>query len=255
MAKLKEQDFIHEGYQKDPRPLWIFVALVLLTGGAYALMQNWQGSYVEEYREQSALLRVTNRDFASFLWQNPEWMRNNVRKRTGYLPGFDSSDRIGIKQGMAEELVVAPPEILYRYHVWKRLLGGIYFERPITRADFSAFVEDQPEWLPQAWPDAPASYAELVQEGDGSMNIAGKLPLAARIAFQGWRNFFQEGESINRVQPAAEELDLFLSDYPVYRRSLWKNIFAEEGIHYLATPSDLAPFLRTAIYNWRLASE
>ena len=89
--------------------------------------------------------------------------------------------------------------------------------------------------------------------GKEKVLISERLPLDARLAFQGWRNFFQEGDAINALRITEAELQSFLTDYPMYRRSLWVNLLADQDIDYLSTHEALAPFLRTALYNWKLS--
>ena len=90
-----------------------------------------------------------------------------------------------------------PPETLFLYHTWDRLLGAICFRRPISAEEFAAFLKDAEEWHPKNWADAPAAYAALV-ESDFTDDLQDRLPLQVRQAFVGWRNYFKEGEEINR---------------------------------------------------------
>lgn len=249
MPELDEKDFIHEEYGKDPAPFWVWSFIVLLASVLIWLLTLWYGHVMDNQAEQNPFLQVTNREFSLFLWQNPEYMRVHVKNKAGYLPAFKYIEKIGLDPEKAEEMVQAPPEVLFLYHTWHRLLGNVVFERPIYWDQFIVFLNDAEEWKPQYWPDAPAGYVTLVNGGNHSGNMQGLplhvFPREVRQAFVGWLNYFKEGELINAMRPNDEELADFLEKHPQYKRSLWSQIV--DG--YLQSSDELAPFLRAAIFN------
>lgn len=194
-------------------------------------------------------------------------MRINQKKKNGYLPAFQYLDGVTVEPELADKWVQAPPEALFMYHTWKRLLGGYYFSRNIPQRMFLEFLSQDEQWDPKYWVQAPDAYVELVQwikEGNtyDNLNLLNdrEMPIMVRQAFQGWRNYTHEGDAINRVDPSYSELNFFLSEFPNYSRPFWKNVLEEKQPNYLLSeglrgpdkvPSnELSPFLKTGIYNF-----
>lgn len=260
---LPDDKLIHEGYKQDPGNFW---AWILIAAAVAALI--WGGisqytNYMHETTQPRPFLQVTNREMGRFLWQNPEMMRANVRVKSAYLPAFAVGDGMRLDPALADELAIAPPEVLFRYHTWQRLVGGVWFPRPIPAWRFVAFLQEAPEWTPYYWKNAPSSYAEFVASLDHNSTLdlsalqTSTLPQEVRSAFQGWQNFHDEGKQIAAMQPTYTEVKQFIESYPAYARPLWQNI-VEKYLASLAThaPDDTAmpseeipPFLRVALYN------
>jgi len=175
---------------------------------------------------------------------------------------------------LADQYVSAPPELLFRYHTWDRLLRKNYFPRPIPMREFAEFLEYDQQWHPQYWPDAPQQYRDLVQtldpvsEENLDLRPEWVLPLAVKQAFQGWRNYIYEGEAVNNIQPSVKDMRAFIAEHPEYRRSLWMNIVDDGRVRYLsllanneAQPEErlpvfqLSPFLRVAYFNFLQTQE
>ena len=261
-SPLSEKDFIHEEYPKNPYPFWFWLVITALFaafiwGGSYWYL----GSLSKEYQNNS-FLQVTNRQMSLFLWQFPEHMRVNVKNKSTYLPGFQYSNGLTLNLSTSEEYAIAPPEVLFLYHTWKRLLDINQPIRPVSPKELSEFLQVVEEWKPQNWPEAPKSYIELVKtlSSSSSKDIQKDLPKDVYTAFIGWKNFFKEGDEINKIHPTFGEMDKFLKAYPHYARPYWRNIV---GTHYLQSyssepskkeqtiPADeLAPFLKVGLYNF-----
>lgn len=259
---------VHEGYRKDPGALWMWLfclaALVALLWGAGS---SYTG-YIQRQQENRPFLRVTNRELSLFLWQHPESLRINAKNKSGYLPAFQILDRASVEPALADQIVIAPPELLFQYHTWSRLLGDVWFPRPIPAAEFSDFLEYCEEWQPRYWPAAPKAYQDIVQALDAKATLdlqqlpESTLPRPVRIAFQGWKNFRLEGEAINGFSPTYAQLHDFLDKYPRYARNFWQNLLDSPTHQYLKsvadhdadeTPvpaSELVPFLRAALFNF-----
>lgn len=251
---MKEADLPEDKMIKEPKsstPAWIYLAVItvfaaLVWGGA-----SWFWEKREQMQESNSFVQVTNRDFSLFLWQFPEYMRANVSMKVGYLDGFQYGDKIAIEPGMAEKYVSAPPNVLFLYHAWNRLLGSYGSDKPIDRAEFLEFLDYSPEWKAENWAEAPNGYPDLKN-----------LPLKVRQAFVGWRNFFFDKDKINEVKPTYEQMEKFIKEYPHYARNDWRNILMKNKPEYLkalfsgkfdpkaAVPEDqLAPFLKLGYYN------
>jgi len=267
--ELKEKDFIQEqGFKKDPGAFWIWAAafcafMVLVWGGT-----SWYGEQLEEQVEENPFLQVTNRKMSLFLWEFPERMRQHVRERENYLPGFEYQERVGLRPAQAERFAMGPPELFFLYHTWDRLLAGYFFERPIPRTEFMEFLNSSLEWRPENWPEATPEYASLVRgiKFNRTEDLAAlpeeELPQVVRRAFQGWKNYFLEGTLINRTFPTFGEMRDFVKRYPHYGRSYWRNVVAERYPRYLEQLArgdydpaatvpyeEVAPFLRVAFFN------
>jgi len=267
---LDEKDFIYRGKEKEPIPFWMFFAIVAAIFSFLWIGGNWIFKERQTKIENNPFLQVTNREMSLFLWENPELMRQSARNKTAYLPGFHSVGRnANPKLETVEKYVTAPPQVLFKYHTWDRLLGDKVFARPITRDEFSAFLKASPEWLPEHWPKAPEEYKQLIKEF-GIINRSklqtlpkAVLPKDVRKAFVGWKNYYREGDAINRLSPTLTELRQFLIKHPNYCRHHWQNIYPNY-LKSLADPSlgaqetipneEMPPFLRAAFYNAQRAN-
>lgn len=268
--ELSEKNFIHEGYKKNPFPLWIWFFLLTVLMALFWGGSHWYSGRLNTLFRNSPFLQVTNRELSLFLWENPEFMRVNAKQKSGYLPGFQYIDKITMEVANADEYAAAPPELLFRYHTWQRLVSKEFIARNIPTKEFRNFLSYAEEWLPAYWPQATKEYKELV-ETLGSTKIEdlsklsmSQMPLQVRMAFQGWRNYFSEGEAIDKVKPTVAQIKQFLSSYPHYARNYWRNIVEDSNPNYLVSiskpeeknaeaviPSDeMAPFLKVAIYNY-----
>ncbi len=260
-GELPDSQLIHEEYSKNPYPFWVWLFVII---GVVTLMwasQNAYRTYMQNRYLGDPFLQVTNRELSLFLWQNPLYMRPHAKTKTGYLTGFQYLQKVNIEPGFAEQYAAAPPELLFLYHTWSRLLKPALPSREVPAYEFAEFLEYVDEWQPANWPNAPGSYIELVKRLDPSskQNLQSLLPLEVRWAFQGWKNYFKEGSKINQLQITYAVLKEFLEKYPMYGRSYWRNI---SGAEYLKTftfgkysdnepipREDLEPFLKVAIYN------
>lgn len=268
--ELSEKDFIQEeGYRKNPFPFWLWLfllttAIALLWGG-----NRWYGSKMNLLFQESPFLQVTNREMSLFLWQNPEFMRINAKQKNGYLPGFFYTDTVTMELPSADHYVSSPPDLLFRYHTWHRLVSNEFTERSIDRGEFREFLSQVPEWQPTYWPQASQEFIHMIEELSSSHvdDLAtlpiSVLPKSVRMAFQGWKNYFKEGEAINQVKPTLSEMRKFLSKYPHYARNYWRNIVEHSNPDYLKVLSsgneggntiipatEMASFLKVAIYNY-----
>ncbi len=272
--ELSEKDFINEGYSKNPFPLWLW--LFLLTIGMALLwgVGNWYTDKINIVFKESPFLQVTNRDLSLFLWQNPEYMRINTKEKSNYLPAFQYLDKVTIDLAYADQYAVAPPDLLFRYHAWNRLIKNEFTDRPILLNDFRDFIGYAEEWQPAYWPGAPKEYISLIeglpssQVQDLSSLPRTELPLSVRIAFQGWENYFKAGEAINQIEVTQKELQEFLSSHPHYARNYWQNIVQDNVPNYLKSAEtgtqlsrDVVPanefssFLKAALYNYLQGSK
>ncbi len=272
--QLPEKDFINEGYSRDPGTLWIWLAFIAVFLAMIWGIGSQYSSYLSERTQDKPFLQVSNRDMSIFLWQNPEFMRANVKSKSGYLPAFEYLGKVTVNPQAAQQWVVGPPELLFRYHTWVRLLRGEITVRPIFATEFMEFLEYDEQWQPENWPTAPAGYKDLVK----SMNPLSKddlqklpentFPRIVRLAFQGWKNFRYEGEKIEAASPTYKDLTAFLKVYPHYGRSYWRNIVDSGRRQYLKSvtsetadsdervPNDeLTPFLKVAFYNYQQAEK
>lgn len=264
----REENFIHEGYAKDPWFLWIsFVLLATL------LFTLWGGQtlyqkYIQSRIAINPFLQVTNREFSLFLWQNPEYMRVHFKNKTGYLPGFQYAEKIGVDPQAADQYVVAPPQIISLYHAWHRLIGTEFTARPIPIEEFREFVQYAEEWHPKYWAAASDEYINFFNFLTESTLLDLQalpwttLPQEVRSAFQGWKNYFKEGAQINALRPTYTQMQTFLAAHPHYARTYWKNVLVDSVPNYLKglesldleveIPYDeLTPFLRVAFFNFQ----
>lgn len=270
---LSEKDFIHQGVKQNPYPfwLWLFLLAVFIILGLGA--SSWYNGKMSSLFRTSPFLQVTNRELSLFLWQNPEYMRAHAQEKTGYLPGFHSLDGVSMDLAASDQYVEAPPTLLFLYHTWRRLVSQEFTSRAIPKEEFKQFLNDEQEWLPRYWPNAPQTYAESLSQlpelhlDDLSALSSEQLPKDVRIAFQGWKNFYKEGKAINNVKPTVKQMQEFLAASPHYARNYWRNIVETQFPHYLIAlqnPADaqaplpedqLPPFLKVAFYNYLMAGK
>lgn len=268
MAELQEKNFIAENYRLNPYPL-IFSGLIVAV--SIALIQT--GAYLAERKvskqlTHSPFLRVTNREFSSFLWHYPQFMRVHAKNKIGYLPGFQYLHKINMELEFSENEVIAPPNVLFFYHTWKRLVSFYEIQRPIFLDEFKEFLSHLDEWQPKNWLAAPKEYDLFISSLHELKNFnlvslsENELPKQVRQAFYGWKNYFKEGVAINAFNPSFLQLDEFLKQHTNYKRNYWINIISDEYPNYLKTYSkgefeinaivpreEIAPFLRLALYN------
>ena len=269
LPQLDEKDFVHEGYSKDPFQLWLWLFVSLAILGLFWAGNKWYQSKIVPVFSENPFLQVTNRELSLFLWQNPEFMRINAKERGNYLPGFLYIDKVTADITLADEYAVAPPEVLFRYHTWDRLVKNEFIETSILPKKFVQFLSYDEQWLPRYWPEASADYSALVEtleargEEDLSTLPLSVLPLDVRIAFQGWQNYFIDREALNHLALTHDQVVQFLASHPHYARNYWRNIVMEHTPNYLMsigdpkadpnaviTSGELTGFLRVALFNY-----
>ena len=199
--ELSEKDFISEGYQKNPWPAWIFFFVLLGLLALGWIFSDLRSTWLAEQQKNNPFLQVTNRQISIFLWSNPEFMRANVRAKVD-LPAFRDDDKIHVIPTLADEYAIVPPEVLFRYHIWKEFLADDVPDRKITVLEFKTFLNDCEEWLPEYWTDASDEYrayvAELSKKSPESKNATADvpndvLPKEVRQSFIGWKNSTKRG--------------------------------------------------------------
>ncbi|CDZ80282.1 hypothetical protein BN1013_00790 [Candidatus Rubidus massiliensis] len=266
--ELSEKDFIQDNIPKKPKPFWFWVfVLTVFVLSIYTLI-SIQTKDLSKSFEHNRFLQVTNREISLFLWQFPEYMRANIRQKTGYLPAFQGLSGVTMLPELADDYASAPPDVLYMYHTWKRLLGNDWMNRPIYGKELKKFLTQLPEWTPSFWKKAPDSYKKIIDQLDiyldKNLNELSfdELPLMVRQAFQGWKNFFIEGDEINQLRVEKDKLITFLHLYPNYQRNYWFNLIKDRYPNYLKfsssnnLPKDtMAPFLKVAYFNFFKAKE
>jgi hypothetical protein len=267
--ELQEKDFIQDRLRKNPFPFWIW--LVILTTFIAILWGtgNWYSNFINTEISRNPFLQVTNRQFSLFLWQFPEYMRINSKNKQGYLTGFQYEERITLVLKEADNYVVAPPSLIFLYHVWQRLISEEFISRPMPADEFKQFLAYAEEWQPRFWPNAPKPYLNFVADLEKSASneaLSKKeeevIPFEVKQAFQGWKNYFKEGDAINAISPTYAEMSQFLKTNPNYARNYWQNIVYDNYPMYLKNIEDehknkeeipkdeLAPFLRVAFFNY-----
>jgi hypothetical protein len=240
--ELMEKDFISEkGLKKSSKPtfqyLLLVIAVIALTWWWVSFKQNWIASNNQEFG------KVTNREFSLFLWQNPEYTRRLAYEKDHHLTQFSKDGGVHIVKNHAEDIVEAPPSLVYNYYYWKKFAGDIDFSREIERDFFYSFLESCPEWLPENWNNAPKSYSKI---SESLLQLSSKefkelqqtLPDNLRQAFFGWLNYYHEGNLINAVAPSYEEVQSFLKEHPNLKRNIWKNLLLEQAPNYLQSALD-----------------
>jgi hypothetical protein len=267
--ELSEKDFIHEDYGKNPFAFWVWVCIFVVGVAIFWGISAWYDDVIGEQLEKSPFLQVTNRELQVMLWEFPELLPRNVKEKTGYLPAFANTELLGVELEFADDFVQAPPEILFLYHTWKRLVYSEFSQRPIRRNQFEKFLSLLPEWSPENWPGAPKGYRELVKnlKGIQEKNLANYpddvMPFIVRRAFQGWKNYFLEGDFIDKTVPTYEGMEKFIRANPNYARNYWRNVFIESYPNYLKTftyeraegskplsAGETPAFLKVAYYNY-----
>jgi len=226
---------------------------------------------MDKKKSTEPFLEVTNRQFSNFLWQFPAFLRVNSTAKTGYLPAFETNEE-GVKLSAAEEDVIAPPDLIFLYQTWSRLLAPQYIPRPISPELFSEFLNQVEIWLPAVWEAAPEAYKEMIQSNsylkikDLQRVSEKELPLIVRQSFQGWKNYFKEGAEINALSPSVKEIQKFLIEHPTYARNYWRNISviakrqivsekylvdlnSEPNSQKIVSADQLSSFLRVALFN------
>jgi hypothetical protein len=268
--ELNEKDFIKNGSGGNPFPPWLWLAIFTIAAALIWGGKDWFMFERQEAWASGRFMDVTNRDFSLFLWQNPEYMRINVSGKQNYLEGFQYLKKVTVEPEMADKRVMAPPKVVFLYHVWSRLLGGDFIPRKIGKGEFNDFLNYCEEWKPQYWPQAPNEYVAFVKDlpnskEDNFDNVpASTLPVVVKQAFVGWKNYILEGEAINMIAPTYGEMQDFLKAHPMYARNYWRNIQGGEESKYLRTLSsgtfdpkavipkeELAGFLKVAFYNYK----
>ena len=256
---LSEKEFIQEGYKRDPNTIkfWsILIALVMLL--IYAANYFAEELKVNVWKI-SPFLRVTNREFSLFLWQHPHLMRVHAKNKIGYLSGFQYLHKINMDLETSEEYVTVPPNVLFLYHAWNRLISSHLPSRPILIEEFKEFLRLSIEWHPNNWPMAPEGYLKVVEDLDNfeknSYRLSvSELPLEVRKAFYGWKNYFKEGDAINSLNITGHQVKVFLEKYPNFQINYWEKLYP----NYLFTlnenddiiPKNQIPsFLLVALYN------
>lgn len=271
-APLSEENFIQNKPILSSIPFWAWLFLLAAVGAIVLGSRGWYEGFLQKEKSKEPFLEVTNREFSAFLWQFPSYIRSNVSSKTGYLPGF-FTDRENMTIQNAEDYVSAPPDLLFLYHTWNRLLSNDLIVRSISPTDFTQFLEKLPEWQPQNWKQAPQDYVKMITSKSylQTENLQAlpltTLPLLVRHAFQGWKNYFDEGPQINALRPTVGEVQKFIEQYPTYARNYWRNIDEVAGqpvagSNYLKLllvgkppaeekiPADeLSAFLKAALYN------
>lgn len=256
MLMLSEKDFINESWKQNPKPMFWMAALLIGVAFVFWIGKMWHEEEHNRRLKNNPFLNVTNRALSAFLWQHPEFMRANVKTKTGYLPGFVGQGPSGLLPEYADEAVEAPPELLFLFHTWDRIVTHRLFLRLIPQDLFLQFLDECPFCDPDFWPSAPQEYKQLVQEmkkGSPNPNLTAALPDTIKLQFQGWRNYRLEGDIINSMHFSAEEITDFLKKYPEFHYSLWKNIY---GTHYPNEKNaglvEIPAFLKTALYNQKM---
>lgn len=262
VKELSERDFVHEEYGQNPFRLWCWLLTLLLVTVFFVSADNFYHLKLQKSYARNPFLRVTNRELSLFLWQSPNYMRVHVKSKNGYLPAFDYAERIGLNPEYADEYAIAPPELLFLYHTWKRLLADIVIERKVTSEDFRLFLVAVPEWSPRFWKGAPEGYVDMVGKFiNGGVLLNEKLPKEVLQAFNGWKNYYFEGEMINNSRYTLKQVEELIDLYPHYGRSYWCNIYGdtylkvdeqgeegEEGLFTFAI-GGLSPLLSSALFN------
>ncbi len=196
-SELDEKDFIQK--TKQPKTIWVFLILFLLVLLVLWGVGIWMRSPPKE--QPSRFFQVTNREFSLFLWQNPEFATEEV------LPHFQGRH---VDPDLADFYVSTPAEVLFRFHVWNRILKQHSLApQEISKEAFAEFLEQNPMWEPHYWREAPEGYPE-------------KLPFDVKLAFQGWTNMTKQWSEIESAE--AKDLDLFLKEHSQYQRPYWQNI-------------------------------
>lgn len=266
-SDLEEQEFIHEGLGKNPRPFWFWLTICVLATAFIWIVSNWAEDEKEAVYGSTPFLQVTNRDFSLFLWQNPEFMKRNLKSNRNYLSAWGNDLTVDPEE--AEKWVEAPNDALFMYHTWKRLVGDYFYPRNIPQKEFTEFLKADPQWHPKYWKKAPDAYITLVKwieagsKFDDLKEVSyNELPKIVRQAFVGWKNFTKESEKINSIRPTFRQIWTFLNYYPNFKRPFWINLVRQERPNYLKSEmgqvsgfetvpdSEMDGLLQMGIYNY-----
>lgn len=266
--ELEEKDFIHEEYGKNPAPFWFWLVFSLTVVGVIAYITYFTQEKEKATIASNPFLQVTNRDFSLFLWQNPGFMKQNLKGDRSYLPAW--GDRLTVDPTRADEWVEATPTALFMYHTWSRLVGDYVYSRSISQKEFLKFLEADPQWDPRYWKNAPVPYITLIRwmEGNNYNDLKElsykELPQVVRQAFIGWKNYTQESQAINTIKPTWRQVWTFLDLYPNFKRSFWINLVKEERPYYLknddvkgtdvVSEDRMDGLLKMALYNYTYPS-
>jgi len=277
-SQLSEKDFIGNSWSIASLPFWLWIALTAVTASLLWGSSEWIQGVLQKEKKSNPFLEVTNREFSVFLWQFPSFMRINSSKKEGYLPGFLTTSE-NFSPATSENFISAPPDLIFLYHTWHRLLGPEFISRPIIPQEFEQFLSQLPEWNPTNWPKAPQEYIQLIDSQsygkltDLQVLPESTLPLIIRQAFLGWKNYYMEGAQINALRPTFGKLKSFLEKHAHYARNYWRNISTINGqkvagLDYLSgfvqgtfipdalVPSEqLTPFLKIALFNAEQAAK
>jgi hypothetical protein len=229
---MDEKDFIQNNASKDPYPLFIYFAFMLLLIGGLLFVRSCERSVRQQQQATYPALQVTNRDFQLFLWQHPHFMRLHVKKKSGYLTAFSPIGRGELDPDLAHKWVRAPPELLYRYHRWKRLIDAVIFPRSWSREEWSAFFADNPAWQ---------------EEKEG---------IKLQQAILGWTNYYLEGDTINEFPIRYAEVLGLVAKYPGFSPDQWQDLnpnYELKGVGVVPTGT-LPSFVRVAIFNQQAAA-
>lgn len=270
---LSEEKFIDDSKRKKSPSFLKWVILLCVLMMVFLAGNWWYSSQMSAFFERGPFLQVTNRQMSLFLWQNPEFMRVNSPQKASYLPAFNYTNKLTMDIAQADHYVVAPPDLLFRYHTWHRLVSDEFSQRPIAVQEFVDFLSYAEEWHPDYWIGAPVGYRDMVHGLPNSQlaNLATLslviLPMEVRIAFQGWRNYFKDKEAINQVQPTFKQMKQFIADNPHYARNFWRNLVMNSTPGYivnlkhpgnddlLVPKNELNGFLKLAFYNYTMAQK
>lgn len=255
--QLSEKDFIHESKPSQGWKVWLGLGLIAACFIFFVFSAKWVVEQTNVKIEAAPFLQVTNREFSLFLWQNPEFMRSNRKKKAGYLSGFHTHPKVTPIPEQADDWVAAPPDILFLYHCWNRLLSNERVLRPVPVSEFREFLDDAKEWQPVHWSAAPQEYVELVSrlsrmEAD---NIGDQLPQPVLRAFIGWKNYFKEGDEINHAVHSSVQIESFLKAHPNYAPNYWRPFYPDYlrsldgSISEVVPGSEIPSFLKAALYN------
>lgn len=251
-----------ESSPRKPFTNWIwFLLLFFLSTSAFLWgISRWQEAILAEKQKIFPFYQVTNREFSLFLWQNPEFFKEYAQLNLGHIA---PDDDILLLPENAEALVSVPSKVLFRYHVWDRLIKRYPVKRSLPTHLFAEFLENNQEWLPRYWKAAPAPYRLFMENREtfSEKELPPLIPLEVKIAYQGWLNYFKEWEEIQQLHPTQGEMESFLDVYPHYARSYWRNILRkekpnylinlyEEGQHQKLNEDEMTTFLQIAIYNY-----
>lgn len=274
-AELPEKKFIQEPLppKGGQIPLWVWFTLFTMFIALIWGSMGWFQGVVTEKIQKEPFLEVTNREFSQFLWQFSAFMKAHAKEKTGYLPAFRMENKEILDPKAADEWVTAPPEVLFLYHTWHRLIGDDYIPRPIPQAEFVQFMNQVKIWQPEYWKSAPKEYVEFInsrlyEKVENLQTLPETtLPKSVRIAFQGWKNYFIEGDQVNNLIVTISDVKKFIEKYPAYARNYWRNIEQiggreVAGSQYLLTllrpplsldepfpEGQVPPFLKVALFN------